>query len=103
MPSAWLGWTVNVSLQPTTYLLVQDETTGWEERLSTLSEGLLMLNAIQRKWVYLEPIFCRGALPAEQPRFRRIDEQFRQLMALTETEPLIVRFAEIPRIKVGPD
>ena len=37
-----------------------------------LSEGLQTLNAIQRKWVYLEPIFARGALPNEQPRFRRV-------------------------------
>ena len=30
----------------------------------------------QRKWVYLEPIFARGALPNEESRFRRIDEDF---------------------------
>lgn len=26
----------------------------------------MLLNQIQRKWVYLEPIFGRGALPAQQ-------------------------------------
>lgn len=31
-----------------------------------LQEGLGLLNQIQRKWVYLEPIFGRGALPAQQ-------------------------------------
>ena len=41
-------------------------------RLGTLSEGLQQLNAIQRKWVYLEPIFSRGALPEQQARFRRV-------------------------------
>ncbi len=30
-----------------------------------------------RKWVYLEPIFARGALPQEQHRFLRIDTEFR--------------------------
>ena len=45
---------------------------AWESRLGTLSEGLQQLNAIQRKWVYLEPIFSRGALPEQQARFRRV-------------------------------
>lgn len=44
----------------------------WEQRLAVLAEGLQNLNTIQRKWVYLEPIFSRGALPNEQPRFRRV-------------------------------
>ncbi len=107
---------------------------AWESRLGTLSEGLQQLNAIQRKWVYLEPIFSRGALPEQQARFRRVspcksrpptwlvglhapiksitclnlssyshlqvDEQFRQLMAATEADSLVVRFAETPRIRV---
>lgn len=52
--------------------VTQDETGVWERRLAILAEGLQVLNAIQRKWVYLEPIFARGALPNEQPRFRRV-------------------------------
>lgn len=52
--------------------LSQDETEAWERRLAILSEGLQLLNGIQRKWVYLEPIFARGALPHEQSRFRRV-------------------------------
>lgn len=49
----------------------------WEVRLSDLDEYLLSLNAIQRRWVYLEPIFGRGALPREEARFKRVDEDFR--------------------------
>lgn len=49
----------------------------WEGRLSDLDEYLLSLNAIQRRWVYLEPIFGRGALPREEARFKRVDEDFR--------------------------
>lgn len=44
----------------------QDETTAWETRLASLQDGLASLNQIQRKWVYLEPIFARGALPQQQ-------------------------------------
>ena len=62
----------------------QDEAGVWEQRLAVLAEGLQTLNAIQRKWVYLEPIFARGALPNEQPRFRRVSVHF-----LTEHAPLL--------------
>lgn len=54
----------------------------WEVRLSDLDEYLLSLNAIQRRWVYLEPIFGRGALPREEARFKRVDEDFRYLVCL---------------------
>lgn len=49
----------------------------WETRLLDLDEYLLNLNTIQRRWVYLEPIFGRGALPREEARFKRVDEDFR--------------------------
>lgn len=42
-----------------------------------MDEYLHNLNQIQRKWVYLEPIFGRGALPKEQGRFKRVDDDFR--------------------------
>jgi dynein heavy chain 2 len=38
------------------------------------------LNQVQRKWVYLEPIFGRGALPKEQSRFKGVDRDFRDIM-----------------------
>jgi hypothetical protein len=34
--------------------------------------------------VYLEPIFGRGALPAQQARFRNVDEEFRRVMGSLE-------------------
>ena len=46
-----------------------------------LQEGLAALNAIQRKWLYLEPIFSRGALPGQQGRFRAVDAELRAVMA----------------------
>ncbi|KAL2095874.1 hypothetical protein ACEWY4_008022 [Coilia grayii] len=59
----------------------QDKVALWETRLADLDEYLHNLNSIQRKWVYLEPIFGRGALPREQARFKRVDEDFRSIMA----------------------
>ncbi|XP_028975291.2 cytoplasmic dynein 2 heavy chain 1 isoform X3 [Esox lucius] len=59
----------------------QDKVSLWEVRLTDLDEYLVSLNTIQRRWVYLEPIFGRGALPREQSRFKRVDEDFRSIMA----------------------
>ncbi|XP_065833043.1 cytoplasmic dynein 2 heavy chain 1-like isoform X2 [Oscarella lobularis] len=57
-----------------------DKASLWESKLADLDEYLHNLNQIQRKWVYLEPIFGRGALPREQGRFRRVDDDFRLIM-----------------------
>lgn len=57
-----------------------DKATLWESRLAELDEYLHNLNQIQRRWVYLEPIFGRGALPREQARFKRVDGDFRVIM-----------------------
>ncbi|XP_032878557.1 cytoplasmic dynein 2 heavy chain 1 isoform X2 [Amblyraja radiata] len=59
----------------------EDKVSIWESRLADLDEYLHNLNQIQRKWVYLEPIFGRGALPREQGRFKRVDDDFRSIMA----------------------
>ncbi|KAJ7371958.1 Cytoplasmic dynein 2 heavy chain 1 [Desmophyllum pertusum] len=58
----------------------EDKASLWESRLADLDEYLHNLNQIQRKWVYLEPIFGRGALPREQGRFKRVDDDFRAIM-----------------------
>ncbi|PAA68244.1 hypothetical protein BOX15_Mlig013490g1 [Macrostomum lignano] len=62
------------------YKSFADKATLWETRLADLDEYLQNLNLIQRKWVYLEPIFGRGALPKEQPRFKRVDDDFRAIL-----------------------
>lgn len=45
-----------------------DQGATYESKLVALDQYLQMLNSIQRKWVYLEPIFARGSLPSEQAR-----------------------------------
>lgn len=61
----------------------EDKVSIWEKKLAELDEYLQNLNQIQRKWVYLEPIFGRGALPKEQARFNRVDEDFRLVLFKT--------------------
>ena len=54
---------------------------AWEAKLVLLQEGLASLASIQRKWLYLAPIFSRGALPGQQGRFMAVDGEFRAVMA----------------------
>ncbi|XP_038123892.1 cytoplasmic dynein 2 heavy chain 1 [Cyprinodon tularosa] len=72
------------------YRSFQDKVSLWEVRLSDLDEYLLNLNAIQRRWVYLEPIFGRGALPREETRFKRVDEDFRSIMSDIQRDTRVV-------------
>lgn len=51
-----------------------DRIERFEEKLMGVDDYLQKLNAIQRKWVYLEPIFGRGALPSQQGRFQRVND-----------------------------
>eukprot|EP01040_Poterioochromonas_malhamensis_P019626 gene19626-23234_t len=62
--------------------------------MTALDYILHTLNAIQRKWVYLEPIFARGALPAEEARFRRVDENFKDIMHTVVKDPKLFYLAD---------
>ncbi|CAF2056597.1 unnamed protein product [Rotaria magnacalcarata] len=66
----------------------------WEQRLGILDECLHTLNQTQRKFVYLEPIFGRGALPKEQGRFRGVDKEFREIMSEISSNPRLVVFSQ---------
>jgi dynein heavy chain 2 len=76
-----------------------DRAAVWEQKLFETDEYLRQLNSIQRKWVYLEPIFSRGALPSEQPRFERINEDFRSIMSSISKDPRVVSIAAFPGIR----
>ena len=92
-------------------MVLEGQAQVWEQRLGTLDECLHTLNQIQRKFVYLEPIFsrgkliggkgcdrciwsCLGALPKEQGRFRGVDKEFREIMAEIASNPRLVIFAQ---------
>ncbi|TKS81144.1 Cytoplasmic dynein 2 heavy chain 1 [Collichthys lucidus] len=81
------------------YHSFQDKVSLWEVRLSDLDEYLLSLNAIQRRWVYLEPIFGRGALPREEARFKRVDEDFRSIMSDIQRDNRVVSLSSRAGIK----
>ncbi|KAL4105900.1 hypothetical protein PRIC1_003955 [Phytophthora ramorum] len=70
------------------------EASQYEIKMSTLDQVLSQLNLIQRKWVFLEPIFSKGALPSEQSRFRRVDEEFTDIMGSVERDPKLFNLAD---------
>ncbi|XP_047126593.1 cytoplasmic dynein 2 heavy chain 1 isoform X1 [Hydra vulgaris] len=76
-----------------------DKASLWETRLIDLDEYLHNLNEIQRKWVYLEPIFGRGALPREQERFKRVDDDFRSIIFGMENDARLVSLVSRPGIR----
>ncbi|UJR10563.1 hypothetical protein I4U23_014763 [Adineta vaga] len=76
------------------YKNFESQAQIWEQRLGILDECLHTLNQIQRKFVYLEPIFGRGALPKEQGRFREVDKDFREIMSDIAKNPRLVVLAQ---------
>lgn len=76
-----------------------DQATQLAEKLALLDVCLHSLNQIQRKWVYLEPIFGRGSLPQEQARFQRIDEEFRDIMETIASNPNVVALASTANLE----
>ena len=80
------------------YGLFEDTAKQIETKLVTLDAVLHTLNVIQRKWVYLFPIFSKGALPNEQARFKRIDSEFRTIMSDVRINPLIMALASVPHL-----
>ncbi|GAB6032228.1 Cytoplasmic dynein 2 heavy chain 1 [Chamberlinius hualienensis] len=62
------------------YQSFSDQVSVWENRLSDIDEYLHHLQHAQRKWIYLEPIFGRGALSKENSRFQQINRDFKSIM-----------------------
>lgn len=73
--------------------LFTDEISGWDIKLSNLENYLKKLNDIQRRWLYLAPIFFKGSLPSEQSRFLRLDTSFRSIMQDILADPRLLQFA----------
>ena len=76
-----------------------EQVESFESKFGGIDEYLSKLNIIQRKWVYLEPIFLRGALPSEQGRFKRLDDDYRSIMLNIQRDPKVVSLCGVPGIK----
>ena len=81
------------------YAKFNDQIEQFENKMGGIDDYLSKLNTIQRKWVYLEPIFSRGALPMEQNRFKRLDDEYRSIMLSLHRERKVVSLVSIPGVK----
>eukprot|EP00501_MAST-03F_sp_TOSAG23-6_P000982 GSMAST32.ASY1.ANO1.1018.1 assembled CDS len=75
------------------------EASVFEKNFSDLDQILHNLNLIQRKWLYLEPIFGRGALPHEHQRFQRIDDEFRDIMSKVEDDKRVLTLSLLEQLE----
>ncbi|KAF7232339.1 hypothetical protein EG68_08731, partial [Paragonimus skrjabini miyazakii] len=79
------------SLQDSPYFdSFADRVNAWAQRLADLDHALNGLQTIQRRWVYLEPILGRGALPRETARFAQVDAEFRRLLLSVKADDRVV-------------
>lgn len=53
--------------------------TRCEGSLSEIEERVKMLSVVQRKWVYLEPIYGSGAAPNDSRKWLNTDKEFRYI------------------------
>jgi dynein heavy chain 2 len=84
-----------LSMRDSPYYRPFADTAGlYESKLAIVEEAASLLAGIQRRWVYLEPVLRRGALAAETPRFRRVDDEFRALLAGVEADARMLGLAD---------
>eukprot|EP00762_Andalucia_godoyi_P006467 ANDGO_02875.mRNA.1 Cytoplasmic dynein 2 heavy chain 1 len=81
------------------FSLFADEIGSLEVKLVTVDRCLQILNPVQRKWLYLEPIFSRGSLPEEQGRFNNLDSEFREIMTDIASDPLVLTLSRLPDLE----
>ena len=73
----------------------KDRITQFENKIGGLDRHLSKINNVQRRWLYLEPIFNKGALPSEKPRFQQLNDQFVEVMRTVEKNKKVALLSEI--------
>ncbi|XP_055534643.1 cytoplasmic dynein 2 heavy chain 1 [Wyeomyia smithii] len=82
----------------TSYESFSDQADVWEEKLNNLDYVISHLNQIQKKWIYLEPIFGVGTLKREEAVFKSIDKNFRYIMKEIADDPKVVSVNKINNV-----
>ncbi|KAI5737300.1 hypothetical protein M8J76_012015 [Diaphorina citri] len=78
-----------------------DRATLWEKKLYNVDHNLRNLNQVQRKWVYLEPIFGNGKLEIEKSRFSKVDKDLRYILnQICASEKRVITLHRIQNINV---
>lgn len=75
-----------------------DQVEIWEGRLSTLDVLLGQLGKVQRKWIYLEPVFRNRTICHDDTTFMRVDKDFRYIMREISQDPRVLSLLKVPNI-----
>ncbi|XP_071561821.1 cytoplasmic dynein 2 heavy chain 1 [Temnothorax nylanderi] len=67
-----------------------------EAALSELEERIKALSSVQRKWIYLEPVYGSGAAPNDSGRWSRADKEFRYLIGEVSRDPRVPSLRQLP-------
>ncbi|KOX76673.1 Cytoplasmic dynein 2 heavy chain 1 [Melipona quadrifasciata] len=67
-----------------------------EAGLSEVEERIKALSTIQRKWIYLEPVYEGGAAPNDTGRWSRANKEFRYLMGEVARDPRVSSLRRLP-------
>ncbi|KAJ5078912.1 intein-containing dynein heavy chain precursor [Anaeramoeba ignava] len=86
------------------YKVFEEEAVGWEDKLNRVHLLFDTWIDVQRKWVYLEGVFCGSAdiqqlLPQESSKFRNIDNDFLITMKKVVKSPHILDVLNLPGIQ----
>lgn len=79
-----------------------ERSAQWESRLTTLDTIINLLNGLQRKWMYLEPIHAkndRGSAFADHS-FASASREFVDVMRGIETDSHVIRLLRTPNLAV---
>nr|XP_012219219.1 PREDICTED: cytoplasmic dynein 2 heavy chain 1 [Linepithema humile] len=60
-----------------------------EAALSELEERIKVLSTVQRKWIYLDPVYGSEAAPNDSGRWSRADKEFRYLIGEVSRDPRV--------------
>ncbi|XP_044749353.1 cytoplasmic dynein 2 heavy chain 1 [Coccinella septempunctata] len=71
----------------------------WETKLVDLDFYLTSLVHIQRKWLYLEPIFGSGTLDSERSRFEKANKDIRYLYNYIGKDPRVSSLFRFPNLR----
>jgi dynein heavy chain len=76
----------------------EERIEEWNRKLCCVSDVLEVWVAVQRNWLYLQPIFespdINRQLPAEGKKFSTVDKSWRQTISAAKAKPKVIEFCD---------
>ena len=76
----------------------EERIEDWNRKLCTISDLLEVWVAVQRNWLYLQPIFdsadINRQLPVEGKKFAMVDKNWRSSLAAAKAHPKAIEFCD---------